>query len=186
MVDVVDRITRSRMMAGIKGTNTKPELELRRALHRLGLRYRLHVAGLPGRPDIVLPKRRAVIEIRGCFWHRHENCLFATTPASNVPFWTSKFSDTVKRDQRNLEALHKLGWRTAIVWECAIRREGAELIAMKLLAWLASQRSLAEIPVQPHIRGKGGQSRKASRLDAAARAQVRRKSPPRHGRRKKV
>jgi DNA mismatch endonuclease (patch repair protein) len=139
------------MMAGIKGTNTKPELELRRALHRLGLRYRLHVAGLPGRPDIVLPRHRVVIQIQGCFWHRHDNCAFATTPASNVPFWTSKFSDTVTRDRRNLEALRKLGWRVAVVWECSIKKEGAEAIALRLSRWLASQRPFAEIPAQSRI-----------------------------------
>lgn len=152
MVDVVDRITRSRMMAGIRGKDTKPELLLRRALHGMGLRYRLHVSGLPGRPDIVLPKYRAAIEIRGCFWHRHADCAFATTPASNIPFWTSKFSETVKRDQRNLEALRKLGWRVAIVWECSIREDGGEGIARKLSKWLVSKRSFAEFPF-PASRG---------------------------------
>lgn len=149
---VVDRITRSRMMAGIRGKDTKPELLLRRALHRMGLRYRLHVSGLPGRPDIVLPKYHAAIEIRGCFWHRHAGCRFATTPASNIPFWTSKFSETVKRDRRNLEALRKLGWRVAIVWECSIREEGGEGIAKKLSKWLVSKRSSGEFPF-PASRG---------------------------------
>src|ERR1700675_3165917 len=145
MIDVVDRVTRSRMMAGIRGKDTKPELDLRRALHRLGLRYRLHVSGLPGRPDIVLPKHLAAIEVHGCFWHRHENCRFCTTPASNTRFWKSKFGETVKRDKRNLEALRTLGWRVAIIWECSVAEQGAEAIAKKIAAWLQSGRSLKEI-----------------------------------------
>ena len=145
MIDVVDKITRSRMMAGIRGKDTKPELGLRRALHREGLRYRLHVAGLPGRPDIVLPRHRAIIEVHGCFWHRHEHCAFCTTPASNMGFWRSKFGKTVKRDKLNLEALRKLGWRVAIVWECSVKDEGAEAVARRITAWLQSGRSFKEI-----------------------------------------
>jgi DNA mismatch endonuclease (patch repair protein) len=145
MVDVVDNITRSRMMSGIRGKDTKPELGLRRALHRLGLRYRLHVAGLPGRPDIVLPKYGAVIEVHGCFWHRHEHCTFCTDPASNRSFWRAKFGDTVNRDKRNLEALRKLGWRVAVVWECSVKEEGAAAVAEKITAWLRSSRSFNEI-----------------------------------------
>jgi DNA mismatch endonuclease (patch repair protein) len=145
MIDVVDRITRSRMMAGIRGKNTKPELDLRRALHREGLRYRLHVTGLPGRPDIVLRKHRAAIQVHGCFWHRHEHCAFCTTPASNMRFWKSKFGETINRDKRNLEALRKLGWKVAIVWECSVKDEGAEAVAGKIAAWLQSGRSFREI-----------------------------------------
>jgi DNA mismatch endonuclease, patch repair protein len=145
MIDVVDKITRSRMMAGIRGKDTKPELGLRRALHRLGLRYRLHVVGLPGRPDIVLPKHHAAIEVRGCFWHRHERCALCTTPASNMRFWGSKFDETVKRDKRNVEALRKLGWKVAIVWECSIKDEGAETVAGRIAAWLQSGRAFREI-----------------------------------------
>jgi DNA mismatch endonuclease, patch repair protein len=145
MIDVVDKITRSRMMAGIRGKDTKPELVLRRALHRLGLRYRLHAVDLPGRPDITLPKHRAVIEVQGCFWHRHENCMFCTDPASNKGFWKTKFDETVQRDKRNLAALQQLGWRVAIVWECSVKEQGPEVIAERLVAWLRSGRSLKEI-----------------------------------------
>jgi DNA mismatch endonuclease, patch repair protein len=145
MIDVVDKITRSRMMAGIRGKNTKPELDLRRALHREGLRYRLHVTGLPGRPDIVLPKHRAAIQVHGCFWHRHEHCAFCTTPASNAGFWKAKFGETVERDRLNLEALRKLGWKVAIVWECSVKNEGAEAVAERVTAWLQSGRSFKEI-----------------------------------------
>jgi DNA mismatch endonuclease (patch repair protein) len=145
MIDVVDKITRSRMMSGIRGKDTKPELDLRRALHRMGLRYRLNVTGLPGRPDIVLPRHHAAIQMHGCFWHRHEHCTFCTTPASNKRFWKSKFGETVRRDKRNLEALRKLGWRAAIVWECSIKDKGAEAVAKKIAAWLRSKRSFKEI-----------------------------------------
>ena len=145
MIDVVDKITRSRMMAGIRGKDTKPELDLRRALHRLGLRYRLHPIGLPGRPDIVLPRHHAAIQVHGCFWHRHVHCTFCTTPASNMRFWRSKFAETVKRDKRNLDALRKLGWKVAIVWECAVKDVGAEVVAGRIAVWLQSGRSFNEI-----------------------------------------
>jgi DNA mismatch endonuclease (patch repair protein) len=155
MIDVVDKITRSRMMAGIQGKDTKPELDLRRALHRLGLRYRLHVAGLPGRPDILLPRHHAAIQVHGCFWHRHKHCAFCTTPASNMGFWGLKFGETIKRDKRNLEAMRKLGWKVAIVWECSIKTQGAEVVAGRLAAWLESRRSFKEISsrsVKPNSR----------------------------------
>jgi DNA mismatch endonuclease (patch repair protein) len=145
MIDVVDKRTRSRMMAGIRGKDTKPELALRRALHRRGLRYRLHVPGLPGRPDIVLPGHRAIIEIHGCFWHRHVNCPFCTTPASNTGFWKPKFAATIERDKRNLEAWRKLGWRVAVVWECSIKEIGSEALSTKLDKWLQSKSRFKEI-----------------------------------------
>lgn len=145
MIDVVDKITRSRMMSGIRGKNTKPELDLRRALHRLGLRYRLHPARLPGRPDIVLPGRQAAIQVHGCFWHRHKHCAFCTTPASNIQFWKPKFDETIRRDKRNLDALRKLGWRVAIVWECAVKEKGAEAIAGRIATWLQSGHTFKEI-----------------------------------------
>jgi DNA mismatch endonuclease (patch repair protein) len=136
MTDVVDRATRSRMMSGIRGKNTKPELSLRRALHRLGLRFRIHAASLPGRPDIVFPKFRAAVQVHGCFWHRHNGCRFATTPASRTDFWRTKFEATMERDRKTELALHKLGWRTAVIWECDLRALGEEAIAAALLNWL--------------------------------------------------
>lgn len=145
MIDVVDKITRSRMMAGIRGKDTEPELDLRRALHRKGLRYRLHVAALPGRPDIVLRRHNAAIQVHGCFWHRHKHCEFCTTPASNTRFWKSKFGETVKRDKRQLEALLKFGWKVAIVWECSVKDKGADAVALRIVAWLRSGRSFKEI-----------------------------------------
>ncbi|MGO4815947.1 very short patch repair endonuclease, partial [Cupriavidus sp. 2MCAB6] len=87
MADIVDSTTRSRMMASIRGRNTAPEVALRSAIHRLGLRFRLHCAGLPGRPDVVLPRHRAVVFVHGCFWHRHPGCRLAYSPGSRVDFW---------------------------------------------------------------------------------------------------
>lgn len=134
MADIVDKATRSRMMAGIGGKNTKPEMVLRRALYARGFRYRLHVASLPGRPDIVLPKHRAVILVHGCFWHRHPGCRFATTPATRPDFWSEKFRQNVIRDQRNLAALRDQGWRVATVWECDLRLGGD--VIDELAVWL--------------------------------------------------
>lgn len=122
MPDVVDRATRSRMMSGIRGANTRPEMVVRRYLHARGLRYRLHVKGLPGRPDIVLPKHRVVVEVRGCFWHQHRGCRYATSPKTNAAFWREKLMSNVNRDRRTTVALRKAGWRVLTVWECRAYR----------------------------------------------------------------
>ena len=145
MVDVVDKITRSRMMAGIKGKDTKPELALRSALHRQGLRFRLHAKKLPGRPDMIFPKYRAAVQVHGCFWHRHTNCAFCTTPSSNTRFWKTKFDETVERDALKLETLRNLGWRVAVVWECSVKDKGADAISRRLAKWLRSKRSFMEV-----------------------------------------
>ena len=136
MADVVDAKTRSRMMAGIRGRNTKPEMALRRAVHRLGLRYRLHDKGLPGKPDLVFPKFKSVVFVNGCFWHRHEGCRFATTPATRQDFWLRKFEENTARDTRNIDALLAAGWRVKVVWECAIKSEGVEIVAREVVNWL--------------------------------------------------
>lgn len=145
MADTVDKATRSRMMSGIRGRDTKPELVLRRALHRLGFRYSLHSAGLPGRPDLVLSKYKAVIFVHGCFWHRHDNCRFATTPASNAAFWLSKFKATIERDIRTLARLEDLGWRIAVVWECRLSGEHLARNVSRLVKWLKAGRPRMEI-----------------------------------------
>ena len=119
-MDVVDRKTRSQMMSNIRGKDTKPEMMVRRFLHANGLRYRLHARGLPGRPDLVFRRYRAVVFVHGCYWHRHEGCRFASEPKSNIDFWRSKFEGNVKRDQRNQSALQKEGWRVFVIWECEI------------------------------------------------------------------
>lgn len=124
MTDIVDPATRSRMMSGIRGKNTGPELFIRSALHRRGFRFRLHAKDLPGKPDLVLPKYRAMIYIHGCFWHRHTCSLFKL-PATRTGFWLTKIDGNVRRDQRNIAQALQLGWRVLIVWECAIRKNSA-------------------------------------------------------------
>ena len=110
-------------MAGIRGTDTKPERLVRSWLHRQGLRFRLHKSGLPGRPDIVLTKYRAAIFVHGCFWHRHPHCRYATTPASNAAFWQEKFRKNVERDRKKAAELRRLGWRVLTIWECQVGGE---------------------------------------------------------------
>ena len=136
MTDVVDRAVRSRMMAGIGGRNTKPELVLRRALHARGLRYRLHDRSLPGTPDLVFKRFGAVCFVHGCFWHRHAECPYATSPATRPDFWQNKFRANVERDRRVRNDLLKAGWRVALVWECALRKDGAESTSLTLDHWL--------------------------------------------------
>lgn len=124
MVDVVDKATRSRMMSGIRGKDTKPEILVRKALHARGFRYRLHVAGLPGRPDLVFPRYRAVLFIHGCFWHGHD-CRYFRLPATRPEFWTQKITGNQDRDRRQLQTLKEAGWRTLVVWECMTRKGSA-------------------------------------------------------------
>lgn len=131
MIDIVDKQTRSRMMSGIKGKDTQPEMAVRRFLHANGFRYRLHVRALPGSPDICLPKYRTVIFVQGCFWHRHRGCKLSYTPASNQCKWKEKFRQNVLRDRRNIRTLANEGWRVIVLWECGIRKADE-----KLLGWL--------------------------------------------------
>ena len=139
MADVVDRATRSAMMAGIKGRHTRPELIVRRYLHKEGFRFRLHVPDLPGRPDIVLPKWNAVIDVRGCFWHRHTGCKLTSSPSTRVDFWERKFASNVERDRLNSKLVQEAGWRLAIMWECALRADPAAALH-SLTEWLTSQK----------------------------------------------
>lgn len=118
-MDIVDQATRSRMMSGIRGKDTMPERVVRSFLHRAGLRFRLH-ASLPGKPDLVFPKYNVVVLVHGCFWHRHEGCRHATTPASNPEFWAEKFATNVRRDERVKQELQRLGWRVLVIWSCQL------------------------------------------------------------------
>ncbi|MEG3173064.1 DNA mismatch endonuclease Vsr [Sphingomonas sp. ZB1N12] len=145
MADVVDVATRSRMMAGIRGRDTAPEVALRRALHRAGFRFRLHVAELPGKPDVVLPRWRAAVLVHGCFWHRHVDCRYATNPGTRPDFWATKFAGNVARDKRNHDALLDLGWRAATVWECALKKIKVDDTVVELTEWLRSDRVTLEI-----------------------------------------
>lgn len=121
MTDIVDPATRSKIMASIRGKNTKPELQVRRGLHQLGVRFRLHRRDLPGSPDLVFPKYRAVLFVHGCFWHRHEPCRLAYTPSVNSHKWIAKFKANVERDRRQIALLQQVGWRVFVIWECALR-----------------------------------------------------------------
>lgn len=145
-MDVVDPATRSRMMAGIRGKGTRPEIAVRRALHAAGFRFRLHDRRLPGRPDIVLPRYRAVILVHGCFWHRHEGCRLTTTPATRVEFWEQKFAGNVARDARDAVLLAAAGWRIAVVWECGLRAKDIAPLMTRLTAWLRSDEARLELP----------------------------------------
>lgn len=120
MVDVVDAATRSRMMSGIRGKDTKPEMLIRRALHARGLRYRLHDPALPGKPDLVFPRYRAVLFVNGCFWHGHD-CRYFKIPATRTEFWTEKINANRMRDERQVMLLKEQGWRVMVIWECAVR-----------------------------------------------------------------
>ena len=120
-MDQLSKAHRSWNMSRIASKNTKPEIVVRSLLHRMGLRFRLHVRRLPGCPDIVLPRWNSVIFVHGCFWHRHPNCRFAYTPKSREQFWSSKFEGNIARDKRALTALRRLGWKPLVIWECEVR-----------------------------------------------------------------
>jgi DNA mismatch endonuclease (patch repair protein) len=123
MTDTLTPAQRSRLMSRVVGRDTKPEWILRSALHRLGFRYRLGGAGLPGRPDLVLPKYRSVVFVHGCFWHRHADCKRATLPRTNADFWKEKLDRNVARDRDAAAALAALGWKVILVWECELYRD---------------------------------------------------------------
>lgn len=136
-MDQISPEHRSWNMSRIKSKNTKPELLVRSWLHRHGFRFRLHVKDLPGTPDIVLPRYRTVIEVRGCYWHRHPGCRFAYTPKSNVEFWNAKFAENIKRDISTDETLKESGWRVIVIWECEVKMN----IDGKLIDLLQSKES---------------------------------------------
>lgn len=121
MADIVDRQTRSRMMAGIGPADTVPEMTVRRYLHACGLRFRLHDKRLPGRPDIVFAGSRIAVFVHGCFWHRHVGCRLTTSPGSHSDFWRHKFEANVRRDTAKAALLVELGWMPLVIWECETR-----------------------------------------------------------------
>jgi DNA mismatch endonuclease (patch repair protein) len=125
MIDVVNASTRSRMMAGIRPSNTKPERLVRSALHRRGLRFARSSLGLVGQPDAVLPRWRVAVFVNGCFWHLH-GCKLSKLPTSNPEFWSAKLLANQIRDSRNVAALVGTGWRVLCVWECALRGADAK------------------------------------------------------------
>ena len=118
--EVIHKVSeqRSRNMSAIKSKNTKPEIKVRKVLHSMGYRFRLHSKDLPGSPDIVLPKYNTVIFVQGCFWHMYENCKYASTPKKRQKFWNKKFTENIKRDSEIKDKIKNLDWRSVVIWEC--------------------------------------------------------------------
>lgn len=130
-MDKLSPIARSRVMSAVHGKNTTPEIMVRRTLHALGVRFRLHRKDLPGKPDIVLPKYRTCIFVHGCFWHQHLGCKRASKPSSNEDFWFRKLQGNIERDKQNSLALQELGWRVFVVWECETKHKEALVMRLK-------------------------------------------------------
>ncbi len=128
MADIKSKEARSKNMSAIKGKNTKPEIAVRKYLFSQGFRYRINVAKLPGKPDIVLAKYRTVIFINGCFWHLH-NCKYFVWPKQNEDFWKEKIKGNAERDKKNYKALEELGWNVIIIWECQLKKEREKTLA---------------------------------------------------------
>jgi DNA mismatch endonuclease (patch repair protein) len=147
MTDIVSKEKRSQMMAGIKSTNTKLEVLIRRALFARGFRFRIHSKTIPGKPDIALPKYRAVIFVHGCFWHGHACSLFKT-PSTRIDFWLAKFESNQHRDRVVASLLFETGWRSLIIWECALRGANAETLLKifdKVENWIKSEKPSEEL-----------------------------------------
>lgn len=150
MTDRVSRATRSRMMSGIKVQNTKPERLIRQLLFARGFRYRLHVSSLPGKPDLVFPRYRAVVFVHGCFWHGHQCHLFKL-PKTRRTFWSQKIDQNVSRDQRQIRELWAMGWRVGTIWECALRgrsRLSPGLVAEVCEVWLQGEEAHLDLAGQ--------------------------------------
>ena len=144
--DRVNRTTRSRIMARVPRRDTGPELALRKALHARGFRYRLHVRGLKGTPDLAFPRFHAVCFVHGCFWHRHLGCRRTTEPVTRREFWRKKFRANVERDKRTRQSLLERGWRVAVIWECALEGERAGTTADLVGRWLRGDERELEAP----------------------------------------
>mgnify|MGYP003588061914 FL=1 len=147
MVDIVDVSTRSRMMAGIKGRNTKPEILIRKLLHKKGFRFRLHVKDLLGKPDIVLSKYKAVIFVNGCFWHGHKDCHLFKLPATRTEFWQEKITRNQANDSKSINLLLENNWKVGVVWECSIRGATKDhgRVINTISEWLRGESSFIEI-----------------------------------------
>ena len=147
MADVLSPAQRSYCMSRIRGKDTKPERLIRTGIFALGFRYRLHCGSLPGRPDLVFPKHRAVIFVHGCLWHKHECDLFKW-PKTNAGFWRRKIRRNFRNDEKNVGELISVGWRVLTVWECALRgrkRRKPEQLMRTIAGWLTSRRQRREI-----------------------------------------
>lgn len=152
MTDVVPSSKRSVMMAGIRGKNTRPEIVIRKVLFALGYRFRLHRRDLPGTPDIVMPRRRAVVFVHGCFWHLHAGCRYSKMPATHREFWKAKLERNAQRDQEAVARLRELGWRVLCVWECSTRDPRAFTSLVEALrSWIESDSQIGEISLQSMV-----------------------------------
>ncbi|WP_268800134.1 very short patch repair endonuclease [Pseudomonas huanghezhanensis] len=159
MVDVVDAATRSRMMSGIQGKNTSPELLIRKALHARGFRFRIHAKDLPGKPDLLLPKYKAAVFIHGCFWHGH-TCRYFKVPKTRPEFWLEKIGKNQIRDGVQEASLKALGWRVLVVWECAVRsmkKQKSPLLVDLIANWLINGSEYFEVSerdLEFYVRGQ--------------------------------
>ncbi|MCI0640790.1 MAG: very short patch repair endonuclease [Gemmataceae bacterium] len=135
MADTFTKAERSRIMAAVKSKDTTPEMVVRRLVHGMGYRFRLHVRGLPGTPDLVLPRLGAVINVSGCFWHMH-GCGRCRIPAARRKYWVAKLARNAARDRKNRARLKRLGWKVLVVWECQTVRSKRETLTHRLLAFL--------------------------------------------------
>lgn len=147
MADIVDRSTRSRMMASIKGKNTAPERFVQDELETRHIAFEVHSEELPGKPDITIPLYQVAIFVNGCFWHRHEGCFYATTPASRKEFWQNKLTENVRRDARKREELESLGWNVIIVWECGVKHCPSQF--EEVIDAIEGETFLTEWPINP-------------------------------------
>jgi DNA mismatch endonuclease (patch repair protein) len=134
--DTLARQQRQLLMQSVTARDTRPELQVRSTLHRLGYRYRLHDRRLPGTPDLVFPSKRKVIFVNGCFWHRHSCRKGRSTPSTNVAFWQDKFDRNVRRDRRVKQQLRRLGWRHFVVWECQLAPRKLDALLTRLVSFL--------------------------------------------------
>ena len=151
MTDVHDRQTRSRNMAAIRNSNTKPELRVRKELHRRGMRYSLKNKALPGKPDVVLSKYRVAVFVHGCFWHRHD-CNYFKLPKTNTEFWKNKISANVQRDAEVIRQITDIGYRVLIIWECSFKgknKERLDSLFESIILWIRLDEKTSEILIIP-------------------------------------
>lgn len=139
MSDIFSKSKRSEIMANIPAANTKPEIMIRKYLFQKGFRYRINYKKFVGKPDIVLPKYKAIIFIHGCFWHSHPNCKDAHLPKSNIDFWKKKISSNIKRDLQNIKLLKEMGWNVIVIWECEIKKRNIDLLMEQVISCILNQ-----------------------------------------------
>ena len=148
-MDIFDQKKRSKIMSCVRGKNTRPELALRSALHRMGLRFRLFRRDLPGTPDIVFARKRLAVQVRGCFWHQHTDCPAGRLPNSRLEFWRPKLQGNVARDAAKDAKLTELGWKVLVIWECELKSAGAVALAAGRVAQELDSGVVAAVGIEP-------------------------------------